>query len=378
MTLIIVVLSSLLAWGRVKLVTLPERERVTIHLDNPQATLVEEERILTLQKGQNHIDFSWKGVRIDPDSIRLHICSHPEQVSLIAVSYPPQESALVWNIYSQAALEEKVRISYLLDGIDRLVTYQALTDVKETEIDLKSSLVLRNFSGEHFHQAACLLGYNLDFTTGIRHRETKKRSFLQRDDLSIKKTLTWDAAKHPHDPEKVQGNVGIPVHYVLKNNQDSGLGQHPLWKGKIRIFQEDGHGSTIFLGEDRVNLTPVGDKMKIAIGDSRDVVVTQRRLASKRTNIRRNDKGDIEVYDKIIHDKATIENFKDTPVTLTLIEHFHGQWDPIEFSHEYTKRNHSKIEFRVDIPAGQQTSLQMRYTQQNIFAKKYQKFNRIQ
>jgi hypothetical protein len=190
--------------------------------------------------------------------------------------------------------------------------------------------------------------------------------------------LTWDAAKHPHDPEKVQGNVGIPVHYVLKNNQDSGLGQHPLWKGKIRIFQEDGHGSTIFLGEDRVNLTPVGDKMKIAIGDSRDVVVTQRRLASKRTNIRRNDKGDIEVYDKIIHDKATIENFKDTPVTLTLIEHFHGQWDPIEFSHEYTKRNHSKIEFRVDIPAGQQTSLQMRYTQQNIFAKKYQKFNRIQ
>ena len=73
--------------------------------------LVEEERVLTLQKGPNQIDFSWRGVHIDPDSIRIRILSHPDKVRLISVSYPPEEAALTWNIYSDGAWEENVRIS---------------------------------------------------------------------------------------------------------------------------------------------------------------------------------------------------------------------------------------------------------------------------
>ena len=50
------------AYARIKLVTLPDRENTTVRLDNPLATLVEEERILNLHKGINKVDFSWKGV----------------------------------------------------------------------------------------------------------------------------------------------------------------------------------------------------------------------------------------------------------------------------------------------------------------------------
>ena len=35
-----------ISWGRIKLITLPARERVEIQLDNPGATLVEEERVI--------------------------------------------------------------------------------------------------------------------------------------------------------------------------------------------------------------------------------------------------------------------------------------------------------------------------------------------
>jgi RNA polymerase sigma factor (sigma-70 family) len=114
--------------ARVKLVALPDRDAVTVRLDNPAATLVEEERVLTLQQGINKIDFSWQGVQIDENSIRIKVLSHPEQVTLLSVSYPPNEPALVWRIHSEEAVEEKVRISYLLAGIDRLVTYKALAD----------------------------------------------------------------------------------------------------------------------------------------------------------------------------------------------------------------------------------------------------------
>ncbi|NIR13215.1 MAG: hypothetical protein GWN86_04390, partial [Desulfobacterales bacterium] len=143
--------------ARIKLVALPERGRTMIRLDNPRATLIEEERVLTLQKGVNKVDFSWKGVSIDVDSIRLTVLTQPDEVTLLNVSYPPNEAALVWEIYSRDAFEVKVRISYLLSFIDRLIAYKGLANKEETHVDLKSFLVLRNFSGEDFERALVLL-----------------------------------------------------------------------------------------------------------------------------------------------------------------------------------------------------------------------------
>ncbi len=150
---VLLVLMSLTAHARIKLVSLPQREDVVVRLENRQATLVEEERVLTLQQGINQVDFSWKGVGIGPDSIRLTILSHPDKVKLLNVSYPPSESALVWEIASEEAWEEKIRVSYLLKGIDSLIAYKALADKTEKQIDLKSYLILRNFSGEDFEKA---------------------------------------------------------------------------------------------------------------------------------------------------------------------------------------------------------------------------------
>ena len=74
--------------------------------------------------------------------------------------------------------------------------------------------------------------------------------FLERDGVPIEKILTFDAAKLPWDPEKIATNVGIPVTYRIKNAATAGLGQFALSGGKVRVFQDDGYESTIFLGED--------------------------------------------------------------------------------------------------------------------------------
>ncbi len=58
-TLAVLLLSgatSLEALARIKLITLPVRERVEIQLDHPRITLVEEERIVPLVKGINQVD----------------------------------------------------------------------------------------------------------------------------------------------------------------------------------------------------------------------------------------------------------------------------------------------------------------------------------
>ena len=67
------------ALARIKLVTLPVRERVEIQLNNANATLVEEERIVTLLKGTNHVDFSWSNTAIDKGTI--HIEAFANQLS---------------------------------------------------------------------------------------------------------------------------------------------------------------------------------------------------------------------------------------------------------------------------------------------------------
>lgn len=372
-----VLLSSSMLQARTKLVALPDRDAVSIRLDNPAATLVQEERTLTLQEGANQIDFSWKGVQIDPDSIRIQMLSHPEEVTLLSVSYPPNENALVWNIHSAKAWEEKVRISYLLDRIDRLVTYKAVANQDESQVNLKSFLVLRNFSGEDFPAAKCVLNYGEPFDTGIKHQETKRIKFFQKKSVPVAKEYTWDAAEKPHDPDKQNQVVGIPLEYVIKNNAAASLGEHPLWNGKARIYQKDGHDSTIFLGEDLAEFTPVGDKMKLYVGDSRDIVVTQRRLDTRRTNIRRNDDNNITVYDEEIHDRVKIENFKDEAVTLTVVEYIPGQWEPMEFSHDYERENHKKLKFHISLAAGEEKEVNMRYRRRNIFAQQFRQFNEV-
>ena len=360
------------AQARIKLVALPERAATVIRLDNPSATLIEEERVLTLQKGLNKVDFSWKGVQIDEDSIRLQSLDHPDNVTLLSVSYPPGESALVWEISSGGDFAEPVRISYLLSNIDRLITYKAVADKPETRVDLKSYLVLRNFSGEDFEKARVLLDYGEAFDQGIDHEETKQMLFLTEPNVPIRKIWTFDAAKLPWDPEKLENkNVGIPVSYEITNSQQSRLGKFALWGGKARIFQEDGHGSTIFLGEDNASLVPVGEKMELYIGDSRDIVVTQRKMRDAQIDIQKNHSGQPVLFntDEII--TAKIENFKDSPAVLTMIQHIPGQWDMEECNMKYIKKDASTLKFEIELPARTQAGpatkeLTLHYHRRNV------------
>ncbi len=361
-----IILFSNTSHSRTKLVALPERADTVIRLDNPHFTLVEEERVLTLQKGTNQVDFSWAGVSIDSDSICIKILTHPKEVNIISVSYPPGENALVWQIYSPQAYEEKIRISYLLRSIDRLITYKAVADKNETNVNLQSFLVLRNFSGEDFSRAKILLDYGEIFEKSVAHEETKQMLFLTRQNVPIEKQLTFDARVLPWEPEKVQGNVGIPVTYTIVNDKKSGLGDCGLWGGKARIFQDDGHGSTIFLGEDNVAFTPVREKFSLYIGDSRDIVVTQRKIKDVMVNIRKNADNAVILYDTDEIMKIEIENFKDSPVNLTLIENIPGQWDMEETSHQYEKEDANTLKFKMDLPAKGKQTITYHYHRRNV------------
>lgn len=354
--------------ARIKLVALPEREATVVRLDHPEATLVEEERVLTLQQGRNQVDFSWRGVRIDPDSIRLTILDHPGETLLVNVSYPPRSQSLVWEIASPQGRRERVRISYLLHGIDRVVTYEGSADQAESRLDLRTFLVLRNFSGEALDDARFQLDHGQAFEKSIADGETKRLLFQEMTGLPLRKRFTFDAALQPWDPAREQANVGIPVHYELDNTAAGGLGRDVLWDGKARLFQDDGHGATIFLGEDQAGFTPVGETLELYIGDSRDLVVTQRKTAEQRSNVRRNKHNAVVLYDSEEAVTVTVENFKDQPAELTLLQPMDGEWEITQSSHPYERNNAGQAAFGLAVPARDTVTVSFRYRLRNIRA----------
>jgi hypothetical protein len=348
------------AQARVKLVALPERARVVVSLSHPDQTLVEEERLLTLQKGVNKVDFSWRGVNIDPTSIQVKMLSHPDKVLVLNTSYPPNENALIWEVASPAAQEERVRISYLLGGLSREVVYRAVAEPNEQALTLRNYLRLRNDSGEDLTEAEISIGYGADFKKTIAHEEILEMLSERIELLPMRKVLTWDAASLPWDPEYQNQTVGIPMSYVMTNSVPK-LGTHTILPGKARIFiktkeqpadpkaKATGEG-VAFTGEDWVQLTPVDREIKLYIGQSRDVKVTQRKTRDNRTNMRRNNANQVVLWDTDEEIKIEIENFKKEDVNLTIVEHIPGYWKMAESSHKYEKKDAYTIEYNLTLP----------------------------
>jgi hypothetical protein len=156
---------------------------------------------------------------------------------------------------------------------------------------------------------------------------------------------------------------------VLRNDKPSGLGASLLWGGKVRVFQDDGAGGDIFLGEDTTANVPPGEEMRIYIGDSRDVAVTQRKVTDRHLNQRPSPKR-VVLYDTEEAMKVTVENFKDQTVTVDVVQHIPGEWEMAEADHPYEKKDNNTIVFHVEMPAAGQAG-----TATRDFAFRYQRHN---
>jgi hypothetical protein len=338
------------ASARIKLITLPPRQRVEIQLDNPNATLVEEERIVPLVKGLNQVDFSWANTQIDPNTIVFRVLPRDEgpavpkpaavkavpakeagvaaganavkavpakaeaddggalDIKVLSVSYPPNEAALVWQVASSGSGSARVRISYLLGNLTKSFNYRAVASHDESALTLSQYVRIQNLANESFGSTELWAGIGPRFHRPIGLNETKEMLVEKYDKVPVRKTYTSDPQLYGYI-DRPQNKLLVTMHYVLKNNKAEHLGTAPLPYGKVRIFQDDGRGSTAFLGEDWGKFTPLDDQMKLYVGTAQDVVV--KRTIDK--NEQQRVAGNLFNRDVIL--KYEIENFKDKAVT---------------------------------------------------------------
>jgi len=306
--------------ARIKLITLPPRERVEIQLDNPNATLVEEERIVPLVKGENQVDFSWANTQIDPETIVFRVIAPVGEkkldVKVLSVSYPPNEAALVWSVGSSDSGSARVRISYILGNLSKSFNYRAVASRDEASLILSQYIRLQNFANEEFGNTSLWAGFGQEFHKPVGLNETKEMLMGKFQKVPIRKTYTASVQEFGY-LDRPQNKLRIPMHYVLKNDKANNLGAAPLPYGKVRIFIEGGEKSkeaSTFLGEDWGKFTPIDDEMKLYLGVAQDIVV-------KRT-IDRNENQRVagNLFNQTVVIKYEIENFKDQAVTLDIAE----------------------------------------------------------
>ncbi len=324
------------AMARIKLITLPPRERVEIQLDNPSATLVEEERTVPLVRGVNQVDFSWANTQIDPNTIVFRVLApkaspaaepdkkapaaakpgpeaKPLEVHVLSVSYPPNEAALVWQVSASDSGSARVRISYILGNLTKSFNYRALAAHDEKTLTLSEYIRVQNLANESYGSTGLWAGFGPRFLKPIGLNETKEMLVEKYQQVPIRKTYTADPVQFGY-LDRPQNKLLVPMHYVLKNDKANHLGAAALQYGKVRIFQDDGHGGTAFIGEDWGKFTPLDDEMRLYVGTAQDVVV-------KRTVDRREQErvaGNLHTRQIVL--KYEIENFKDQPVVLDVSE----------------------------------------------------------
>ena len=327
--------SLLAAWpasARVMLTTLPVRERVEVQLDHDLATLVEEERIVPLVQGVNQIDFSWANTQIDASTIVFRVVGGVDdaepaaEVSVLSVTYPPGENALVWQVASDRSTSVVVRISYLLGGLSKSYHYRAVVSADESTMELSRYIRVENFAGEGYEDTQIYAGLGGDFLRPLQANETKQMLVKRTAGLPVVKTYTADLHRHGWLDE-AQQKLRVPMHYRLENTAESGLGETALPAGKVRIFQQTQRDEgAAFLGEDLADYTPVGRHADLFLGVAQDIVV--------RRTVEKIDQR--PVAGNLVHWAVTvkyrIENFKDQPVTLRLAEQIEPLRQELGFS----------------------------------------------
>lgn len=155
----IAAIAAAASWGtlqaKVDLVTVPARDATQLTIYNAaDLTLVRETRTLTLQKGENRLEFGWAGTLIDPTSVQLRAPKHEDQVRLLEVSYPPNiQGSAVWTIDSQVEGTVPVEITFFTSGLTWRAFYMGTLSEDESALRLQGYVRVENRSGEDYENA---------------------------------------------------------------------------------------------------------------------------------------------------------------------------------------------------------------------------------
>ena len=212
--------------------------------------------------------------------------------------------------------------------------------------------------------------YTLPSPVTLHDKETKQVEFLRSSAINSETIYVYDGQKIDRDRLRMmpaeairmdpmfgsQSTTKVWVMQEFENATANGLGV-PLPRGRTRFYRRDSDGQFEFTGEDTIDHTPAGERVRVFTGAAFDVVGERRRTTHR-----------------IDHSRSTLEesfeikgrNRKSQPVEVRGVEHMYrwNSWEIPISSLPYTKRDSDTVEFRLPLQPGEEKSVSysVRYT----------------
>jgi hypothetical protein len=185
--------------------------------------------------------------------------------------------------------------------------------------------------------------YSLPRAVTLRNRERKQVEFMRGAGVKVPVVYVYDGSRHP---------TKMAVTREFKNSEENKLGL-PLPKGRTRFYRkDDADGRIEFVGEDTIDHSAKNELVRVKTGDAFDIVGERRAVDRSSSNL----KGQAEQVFEI-----KLRNRKATPVEVKVVEHLGGpNWQVTDESDEFTKKDASTIEFRVQLKPDDERSVTYR------------------
>ncbi|MFO7890701.1 MAG: hypothetical protein R6V04_10225 [bacterium] len=277
---------------------------------------------------------------------------------------------LVWLVNNKGEKNHKTEISYLTNGMQWQAEYVGVVDKDDKVMELSGWVSIQNNSGNTYENAKVKLIagdvhtiekkkqyripraakmealaaepqfeekaffeyhlYTLNRRSTFKNNQTKQLSLFPQTRAQTKKVYIYDGQRHK---DKVRVNL------EFQNSKTSGLGL-PLPKGKVRVYKKDVDGAQEFIGEDQIDHTPADETVRIYLGNAFDIVGEWKKIFSEKIGSRvREDKYQIN-----------LRNHKESEVEIVIVEHFWGDWEIIQKSHSFFRKDAYTAESVVTVP----------------------------
>jgi len=298
--------------------------------------------------------------------------------------------SLLWKLDCDKPGTHKTEISYQTQGLNWKCDYVAVANADDSAADMTSWVTLDNKSGATYKNAALKLMagdvhkvqpvmaprammfksagmvaggmapqfseqsfaeyhlYSLANKTDVMNNETKQLTLFNASNVPVKKLYIFDSPQQYYGGFNPGNSTGTKVNVKLEmlNSKENNLGMH-MPKGKVRVYKRDKDGAMQFVGEDLIDHTPKDEKVRVYIGDAFDLVGER-----KQTNFNQ-----VSQHVQRSSMELTLKNHKETPVTITCVEHAYGDWKITSSSQPSTKKDSHTFEFAVKVPADGETKV---------------------
>jgi hypothetical protein len=197
--------------------------------------------------------------------------------------------------------------------------------------------------------------YTLTRPTTLRDRQTKQVEFIRATGIASRRLYVydgayidpnryrgWDAANIRQNPEYgTESNPRVWVMRQFMNTEENRLGM-PLPKGRVRFYRRDADGPLEFTGENLIDHTPRGEKVRVYTGNAFDVVGERTRKEFKIDHGRSMADESFEIR---------LRNRKAEPVAVTVVEHLYRwvTWELTAKSNTFLKTDSQTIEFQLQL-----------------------------